>query len=48
MRIVSTDENSAKNCPDEQAQIIQESRYTLDQLFNAEEMSLLWKQIKAT
>ena len=38
--LASADENAAKNYPDELAKIIQERRYTSDQIFNADETAL--------
>lgn len=43
--LASADENAAKNYPNELAKIIQEGGYTPDQIFNADETALFWKQM---
>ena len=44
--LASADENGAEHYSDELTKIIQECRYTPDQIFNADETALFWKQMK--
>ena len=43
--LTSADANAAKNYPDKLAKIIQEGRDTPDQIFDADETTLFWKQM---